>query len=270
MTSVNTTPVTSNVKPFEFNKMTFSDPSMRSYLEEFYESKYAPIREHIASMKEAEANGQGARTITAADGTIAHEISAAQYEAAIPSFDKWLELQQTFSAFDMAEQSAKMQEFAKNSLSTLETRLGVDQPSNVRVVFSDGNRILGYINNDGTVVSHNGADVLQDISQEANLKGLTGKAKIAYLKENGAAELSRQYPDIEITEYTEGNTPTRRAFAETWYPDHNVGDEYSNALEDARNFLAQQQATYQQQLKNLAEMRAFLIQRMENDTQEAA
>lgn len=170
----------------------------------------------------------------------------------------------------MAEQSNKMLEFAQNSLATLETRLGADQPSNVRTIFSDGNRILGYINNDGTAVSHNGAGVLQDISQEAPRKGLTGEAKIAYLKEHGAAELSRQYQDLKVTEYTKDNTPKRREFAETWYANHNIEDDYSKALEDAKDFLAQQQAFNQQQQKNLSEMRAFLIQRMEDDTQQAA
>jgi len=234
MTSVNAASTSSSPEPFAFNKEIFSDPSMRSYLEEYYDSKYAPFREHIAAMKEAEANGQAPKTITTPDGTIAKEFSADQYEAAIPSFDKWLELQEIFSAFDIAEQSSQMIKHAQSSLESLQKNFSPGQPSNVRTVFSDGDQILGYINNDGTVVSHNGAGILQELSQEAYRLNLSGEEKIAYLQEHGAAELSKRYPDLEVTKYTKDNSPTRSEFAQTWYPNHNESEAYTSALEDAK------------------------------------
>ena len=125
---------------FEFSEEMYSDPAMRPYLEQYYNKSYAPIRERIAAMRERD----DPATITTADGTVAQELSADQYEKMIPSFDKWLEVQQLVSAFDFEDQTAQMLEHAKQSVTTLENH-SPDTKSDVRVVFSNGDQILGYM-----------------------------------------------------------------------------------------------------------------------------
>lgn len=249
---------------FAFNKGVFSDPNMRSHLEKLYNAKYAPMRERIEGMKEAEANGQAANTVQTRDGKTATELSAAQYEAAIPSFDKWLDIQQnTISSFDFAKQSESGLKQARESLERIENALNPDQPSHVRTVFSDGHKILGYINDDGSLVTHEGGSTLQKIAEQADQLNLTGQAKIAYIQEHGAAKLSRNHSNVDVTHYNDENMPTKREFAQKWYPDHDVDAAYNNMLKEAKAFLEKQEAFYKQQMQNLYEMRVFLIQSME-------
>lgn len=99
---------------FTFNKSMFSNPGMRPYLQEYYENAYAPMRERIAAMKADEENGIPPKTVMLPDGQAATMLSADQMEAIIPSFDRWLEMQENFSAFDMAEQSTSWMKFVKS------------------------------------------------------------------------------------------------------------------------------------------------------------
>ncbi len=253
---------------FVFNKSIFSDSSMRSHMEALYNTKYAPMRERIEVMKTAEANGQAPNTIRTRDGRGASELSAAQYEAAIPSFDKWLDVQQNvISPFDFAKQSETGLKQAQENLERIETALDPDQPSHVRTVFSDGNQILAYINDDGSLVTHEGGSALQKIAEQADKLNLSGPAKIAYIQERGAAELSRRYSNLELTCYDHTDMPTKREFAQQWYPEHDVEASYNSMVEEAKVFLAQQKALYEQQMQNLNDMRAFLIQSMEEEAQ---
>lgn len=259
MTSISAT--SSAASSTTFGREIFSSPEMRPYLEDYYESIYAPMRERIAGMKEAEAKGQAPRTVSLPDGTTATELCAAQYEAVIPSFDKWLELQQNFSVFDQLEQSASWAEQARQAMDRVETSLDPDRPSGVRTVFSDGNRILGYINEDGgLVVADPASGALQDIAERANALNFTGEARIAYLRRHGAAELSRLHPNLTVTDYTAATMPTRREFARSWYPSHDVDAAYESALQDIRVSLEEREAWHRQQMQNLNAMRAFLIQ----------
>lgn len=252
---------------FSFNKSMFSDPSMRPHLKEYYEAVYEPMRERVAAMKEAEASGQAPNTVQTPDGRVGTELSAAQYESIIPSFDKWLDIQQNVvSSFDLEEQSTSGLERARESLERIENALNPDQPSNVRTVFSDGDQILAYINKDGSLVTHEGGHALQKVAEQADKLNLTGEAKIAYIQEHGAAELSRRYSNLDVTHYNNTNMPTKREFAQKWYPGHNVDAAYNSMLEEAKAFLEQRDAWHKQQMQNLSEMRAFLIQSME-DTQ---
>lgn len=259
MTSITGTP-----SSFVFNKSMFSDPSMRAHLKEYYEDAYEPIMERVAGMKEAEASGQALKTISLPDGRTATMFTAAQYEAMIPSFDQWLDIQQNVaSIFDFVQESKCSVQHAKDYFETVEKVLGADQPSDVRTVFSDGDQILGYINKDGSLVTHEGGNALQKIAKQAEKLNLTGEAKIAYLKEYGAAELSNRYANLHVTNYDDQNMLTRREFSEKWYPDHDVDLAYKTSMKEAKEFLEQQETWYKQQLENLDNFRSALLQIME-------
>ncbi|MEZ5919201.1 MAG: hypothetical protein R3D66_04640 [Alphaproteobacteria bacterium] len=249
---------------FAFNKNIFSDPNMRPHLETLYHSKYTPIRKRIEDMKEAEAKQKAPNIVRTRDEIVGTELSASQYESVIPSFDKWLDIQQNVvSPFDFAEQSQSRFKYAQQSLAEIKNTLDPDHPSDVKTVFSDGAQILGYINGDSTLVFHEKGNALQKIITQANQLNLTGETKIAYLREHGAAELSRHYSNLHVIDYSDENVPTKREFLQKWYPNHNIDASYDSMLKDAGAFLEQQEALYKQQIQNLYEMRAFLIQSME-------
>lgn len=237
---------------------------MRPHLKEYYEDAYEPLRERIAGMKEAEANGQAPKTITTKDGEVVTELSAAQYESAIPSFDKWLDMQQNFSVFDLAEQSNSVVNRVQDAYERVEQDLSPDQPSNVKTVFSDGNKILAYINQDGSLVTHEGGSALQKIAKQADKLNLTGAAKTAYLQKHGAAELSHRYANLQVITYDHENIPTRREFSETWYPHHDVDAAYENALKEFKDSLEQRQAWQTQQEQNLNNFRNALLKIIED------
>ena len=260
MTSISTSPISQTMS---FNKDMFSDSSMRPHLETYFEEAYAPVRERIADMKEAESSGPASKALATANGSSAVELSAAQYEAMIPIFDKWLEAQQTLSIFDMQDQITPGLEHAEQHLESIEADLNPDSPSNVRAVFSEGEKILAYITGEGALVTHEGGAALQKIAEQADKLKLTGEARIAYMKEQGEKELSGRHADLEVTSYSHSTTPTRREFAEKWYPEHDVDDAYETALKEARESLAQQQALHKQQTQNLDNMRMALLRIME-------
>ncbi|OSQ38365.1 hypothetical protein [Thalassospira mesophila] len=249
--------VAMTAKNFEFGEEIYSDPAMRPYLEQYYNKSYAPMRDRIAAMRE-----QPPATITTKDGTAAQELSPDQYEKMIPSFDKWLEMQQQLSAYDFNDQSAQMLEHAKQSVETLENR-APDSPSDIRVVFSNGNQILGYIDKNGGVASHSGASALHAVSNKANELGLTGQARADYILREGSKALSRQYPNLEVSQYTNQTAPTRREVSQTWYPGHDIDQDYATALSEARNHLSQQQATHDRVQSNMRDMESYLLGLME-------
>lgn len=247
----------------------YADPAMRPHLEKYYNKQYAPIHERIDQME-----GQEPRTIKLrnADGTTSEgtELSAAQYRSAIPSFDKWLEMQQNFSSFDMAAQSESHIKHARKMLQNLEQHTP-DTSSGVRTVFSDGNQIMAYINEDGGLVTHEGAHSLQRLKEQADRLNLTGEERISYLTEKGAEELSRRTENLQTTIYERGQSPTKREFSNTWYPHHNVDYSYDTALAEAQKHLETIESWHQQQMQNIYDMRAFLLQSMEEaQTQNAA
>ncbi len=267
MTTIAGTPPSLN-----FDKSMFSDPSMRSYLKEYYEDSYAAVRERVAKMKEAESNGQAPNTIKTRDGKIGTELSATQYESMIPSFDKWLEMQQNFSVFDAAEQNSSLDGNVQETMAQFEEALNPDLPSDVRTVFSNGDQILGYINKTGSVVTHEGGSALQKIAEQANKLNLVGEARIAYIEKMGQAELSKRYPDLQVEEYNSTNAPTRREFSEKWYPDHDVDKAYESALQEFKASLDEQQSWQEQQKNTLDQMHSALLKIMEEaqDLEQAA
>ena len=244
----------------QIDRGIFTDPKMRPRLKEFYESRYAPIRERIADMKEAEANGEAPQTISLPDGTTATAFTAAQYEAIVPTFDKWLEMQDNFSIFDMLDQSESNIDHARKALETFEAAFSPEQPSGIRTVFSEGDQLLGYIDKDGRLVTtQEGGSALQKIAERAGDLGLSGEEKIAYIRQHVAAELSARHPNLETTDYSDETMPTRGEFAETWYPERDVYASYQSAVEELRQNLVRHEEWHDRQMQTLNDMRAFLI-----------
>ncbi|WP_417843912.1 hypothetical protein [Thalassospira sp.] len=246
--------VATNAGDFEFSEEMYSDPAMRPYLEQYYNKSYAPMRDRIATMR-----AQEPATITTPDGTVAHELSPDQYEKMIPSFDKWLKMQQQLSAYDFQDQTEQMLKHAEQSVATLENR-NPDSPSDVRVVFSNGDQILGYMDKKGGVATHSGAGALQAVSNKANDLGLVGED---YIIREGSKALSAQYHGLHVNQYTDQTAPTRREFLQTWYPGHDIDQEYSTALSEARDNLTQQQALHDRLNANLRDMETYLLGLME-------
>lgn len=243
-----------------FGASIYSDPTMRPHLQKYYEAKYAPIHDRIDVM----ANEQP-QTIQFenANGEMvtAKELSADQYRNAIPDFDKWLEMQQEFSA-RMADFTASSIQNARDMLSHLQQN-HPDTSSGVNTVFASGDKIVGYLNEDGSLVTHEGGAVLQTISRRASDLGLTGDAKITYIQQHGAEELARRQSNLQVISYEGKNIPTKREFANTWYPHHDVDGNYQSSIKEATKQLQKAEELYQQQLKNRADMQAFLIRSME-------
>ncbi|MGE4312911.1 MAG: hypothetical protein AB7E85_01405 [Pseudobdellovibrionaceae bacterium] len=249
---------------FNFNKSMFSDPTMQPHLEKYYNEKYDALRETLAERQKAEENGEFPTSIQTKDGKTLTVISASKMAEAIPTFDKWLDIQQNvISPFDFAKQTESMLEHARENVARIENDLNPDQPSGVRTVFSDGNKILGYINKDGGLVTHQGGGILQKIAEEANALNLTGERRIAYIREHGTEALSRRNGNLQVTNYTYDNMPTYREFAESWYPYHDVDAAYQSQLQEARASLEQHEAMYRQQMENLNNFRTALMDIME-------
>ncbi|MEC7029636.1 MAG: hypothetical protein VXW91_08145 [Pseudomonadota bacterium] len=243
-----------------FGASMYSDPTMRPHLQKYYEAKYAPIHDRLDAMADQEP-----QTIQFenADGELVtgKELSAEQYRKAIPDFDKWLETQQEFST-RMADFTASSIQNARDMLSHLQEN-HPDTSSGVNTVFASGDMILGYLTEDGSLVTHEGGAVLQTISRRASDLGLTGEAKIAYIQKHGAEELARRHGNLQVTSYEGHNIPTKREFANTWYPHHDVDGNYQSSIKEATKQLEKAEELYQQQLKNRADMQAFLIRSME-------
>lgn len=243
-----------------FGASMYSDPTMRPHLQKYYEAKYAPIHDRIDAMANEEP-----QTIQFenADGEMvtAKELSPEQYRKAVPDFDKWLEMQQEFSS--------RMADFTKNNVENARDMLAhlqenhPDTSSGVNTVFSNGDQILGYLTEEGGLVTHEGGAALQTISRRASDLGLTGEAKIAYITQHGTAELSRRYGNLQVTSYEGQSIPSKREFANTWYPHHDVDGNYQSSIKEATSQLEKAEELYQKQLKNRADMQAFLIRSME-------
>ncbi|NMM46624.1 hypothetical protein HH303_19190 [Rhodospirillaceae bacterium KN72] len=246
-----------------FNAEMFSDPTMRPHLKALYDEKYSAIYDRIDAMEEKGAAGQQTISVRGPNGETveAKEISAAQYRAAIPSFDDWLDFQSTFTQ-RMTEMTENSVESARKMVEHLKQD-GPDTSSGVRTVFSSGDRILGYINEDGSVVSHSGGSALQDLARQANTLNLTGEDKIAYIRDHATAALSGRFGALKVTDYTEDTMPMKREFAAAWYPGHSAVNDHASNLAAARDHLARMEDLYQNHQKNLSEMKAFLLQHIQ-------
>ncbi|MDF1749436.1 MAG: hypothetical protein P1V34_11245 [Alphaproteobacteria bacterium] len=244
----------------DFSANMYSDPAMRPHLKKLYDSQYAAFYERIDAMPKTPSTV----SMKMPDGQAveAHEISAEQYRAAVPSFDKWLELQSRMLNDGNLPGSMQSIETARQHLQILEQN-SPNSSSGVQTVFSNGNKILGYINVDGSLATHSGGSVLQDIARKADEMGLTGEAKITYLQEQGKKALSEQYSNLRVTQYDASNRPNKTEFARSWYGDHDVNESYQSALANAIAHLAEMETLHQQQMDRRNEMQAFLLQSMQ-------
>jgi hypothetical protein len=250
------------LRNISFDKGIFSNAEMRGPLEKYYASEYAPLHDRIAAMKESASNQATQPVYRTQDGQTGVEFSAAQYEAIIPSFDQWLEIQQNSSLFDTL--NADSPQNVESALNAMAKAWSPDGPSDVLAVFSQGNHVLGYVNQEGGVTTHTGGGILQKIAEKADDLNLVGQAKIAYIKQYGGQELSRIYKNLNVTEYNEGNMPTRRDFMQKWYPDVDVDQMYQTALQEVRLNLEEKFRNHQQKIQTLSKMHHFLIQSMED------
>ncbi|MFC4236710.1 hypothetical protein ACFOY8_16010 [Thalassospira xianhensis] len=241
-----------------FSEEMYSDPEMRPYLEQYYEKAYAPMRERIAAMRE---DGYTPKTIQTEDGGVAQEISADQYEAMIPDFDKWLEGQKTIIP-GLHDSVDIFREGAQRHVDYLEKH-HPDSQSDVRAVFSNGDQILGYLYENGGMVTHDRGSHLRTYSDQADKLGLRGQARVDYI----ADAVSRDYSSIDVSRYDDQNAPTRREFSERWYPDHDVDQGYQANLQEARSQLAAAEERYRQQQSNITEMHGYLLGLMEQEQQ---
>jgi hypothetical protein len=248
-----TSPSSNTTHP-SFSEEMYSDPEMRPYLKQYYEKSYAPMRERIAAMRE---DGYTPRTIQNEDGSIATEISADQYEAAIPTFEKWLEGQQTIIP-RLRESVETALEHAQRSVENTKAN-HPDTQSDVRTVFSNGDQILGYVYKNGGLVTHDAGSYMRRFNDQADLLGLSGQARVDYITD----AVSRHYPNVDVHRYNNQNAPTRREFSERWYPDHNVEQAYQSRLAEAQSNLARQEELYRRQQNNINEMQSYLLGLME-------
>ncbi|MBO6577864.1 MAG: hypothetical protein JJ871_12395 [Thalassospira sp.] len=237
-----------------FTQEMYSDPEMRPYLRAYYEKAYAPIRERIAAMRE---EGYEPVTFEGSNEAAATEISADQYEAMIPDFDSWLDSQKTIVP-KLRSSQEQMLEHARERVRRAE-QTSPDDQSDVRAIFSVRDQILGYMDKYGGMASHNIGGYLRTFDIQANELGLTGQARIDYVTD----AISRRYPDVEITTYSNQNAPTERQFKQRWYPHHDVDQAYQTELNEAREALARAEEIYRKQQSNIREMQSFLLGLME-------
>ena len=246
----------------DFSAKMYSDPTMRPHLKKLYDSQYAAFYERIDAMPETPTTV----SMTMPDGQSVefHELSAEQYRAAVPSFDKWLELQSRIMS-DTGDIPGSLQsvERARQHVQNLEQN-DPGSPSGVRTVFATGSEILGYINMDGSVATHAGGSVLQDIAKKADAMGLSGEAKIAYLQDEGKKALSARYGNLQVSNYNTSNMLNKTEFANRWYPHHDTYESYQSALASARAHLEETEQLYQQQMERRNAMQAFLLQSIED------
>lgn len=241
----------------------FTDPAMRPRLKALYDKQYEAVHARIDAM-EARGGEPRALTMRASDGRMieGRTMSAAQYRAAIPDFDSWLDLQARVSPMALSEMTGGMVERAEDRVAHLMAN-GPDAPSGVQSVFSSGDRVLGYVREDGTLVTHDGGGPLRRVAREADERGLTGGARADFILERGARDLARYHGGLSVTTYDAATMPSRREFAETWYPGHDIDTPHAEALLTAKQDLESARARHRAQQERVAEMRDFLLGRME-------
>lgn len=236
----------------------YSDPSMRPYLQQLYDRKYADIRVRLGENSDEEKIIQFR---TALDDKI-HEGRVLSLAKCIPSFDKWLEMNQLQSVFDRTERDKIAFEDAEKMLDEAEHN-GPDTPSDARIVFSDGSKILGYINKDGLLATEAGGHALINLRQQASDLNLSGASEISYMRVQGEKLLSRQYPNLKVTDYRSTAIPTKREFMKAWYPHEDVDATYRLVLESAKDHLADMKGWYQQDSKHINDIITYLHQVMD-------
>lgn len=230
-----------------FGLSTLTNPAYRDGLEDYYSKMKADA---VEAWKERPALPDEI-SITTPDGEVmtgkAIHVTAEQMEKAFVSFDDWLG-----TMIDMANSRANTLAMAEKQMSRLEAS-NPDNSSSARATFSVGDTLLAYVNADGTLVTSNGAqEFLGDVEAEAS--GLEGDARIAFLTNRIEAILSELFPELSVETYDEASSPSLRAFADRWYPNHDADALYNDAMTEAQarlDELRQQQAQWQNRLYDI-------------------
>lgn len=233
---------------------TFTDPAMRPQLEAYYDNKKAELLEAL------KARGPMPEEVkfTTSDGEThiakALNISPEKMVNSLVSFDKWLEFQA--SSERLPQQSL---DIAQKRLDNL-TENGPDTSSHVRTTFSDKGVMLAYINDDGTFVTSNAAAPrLQALAKKADDMGLSGQSRLDYLNRAFKDALAEDHKGLQVANYTSATAPTKREFAQAWYPNYDADRQYQDTLADAKASLDDAKAWHQQWQNNMNDIRNFLL-----------
>jgi len=229
---------------------------MRPQLEQYYEHQKAEAR----AMLEARDNA-GYRDVemTLPNGQTATFTPLRLTADALVSFDEWMNFQQTIHA-----SSERHLEMAQKNLDRLAAH-DPDSSANVRAVVTSGDKILGYVNTDGTMVTHSNGDFLQVIANKANDLGLEGQKRIDHLLREISRSLSQTRGDFDLIEYDADNSPTKREFAAAWYADFDVDQHYLDAMAEARASYSSALEWSSQRQANLDKIQAFFLTMQEAD-----
>lgn len=242
----------------QFDASTFSDPAMRSYLQQYYDTKKAAL---IDSLQGRDSEPKEV-TFKLPDGTegkgTAIPMTAEFVEKALVSFDKWLELQaDTFDSFgpdDLAEAERHMAMVKANN---------PDSSSDVRSTFSRDGTLLAYVTQGGGLATSNGAGWLQSIARQADELGLQGEQRVDYLNREIEKALSAKFTGVDVTTYDSGSSPTKREFAAAWQPGFDVDSHYADALAEAQSHLDNAQSWHNNWARNMNDIRSFLLSAQE-------
>lgn len=237
---------------------TFTDPTMRPKLQAFYENKKAAAIEQIRARENEPLHEGKIKMPDGSEQTLTPiRFTAEMAEKMFASFDQWADFQA--KSFDNGGFGPKRLEMAQKQLDSLQEN-HPDTKSNVRTTFSNDGALLAYINADGSVVTHGGSQKLIDpILDKANALGLSGQSRVNYLQTEIEKAMAGKYPKLDVTHYSDKDMPTKREFADMWYPDHDVDQHYNSALREARAAMESARAWHDQWQKNMNEMRDFLL-----------
>jgi hypothetical protein len=240
----------------QLNASIFSNPAMRPQLEQYYEHQKAEAR---AIFEARDREGYQDIELSLPDGQTATFTPLRLTADALVSFDEWMNIQQTIHA-----SSERHLEMAQKNLERLAAH-DPDTSSNVRTVVTSGDNILGYVNADGTMVTHSNGECLQVIANKANDLGLQGQKRIDYMTREINRSLSQMKGDFNIIQYDESNSPTKREFAAAWYPNFDVDQHYLDAMAEARASYNSALEWSSQRQANLDKMQAFFLTMQEAD-----
>lgn len=249
----------------QISASTFSDPAMRDRLQQYYDKRKAELHESL----KARDNSKVPDTISyrGADGTTKtatyKPVSADKMMGALVSFDKWLEFQA--ESFENPIMGPDGLARAQEQLDRLETN-SPESSSEVRSTFANDGALLAYINADGTAVLSQAAHgKLQPVLDKADRLNLTGQQRIDYLNQQFGAVLSEAYPELETARYDASTAPSKREFAQMWYPSHDVDQHYDEAMAAAREHYDRMNGLHQQWQDRMNEIGSFLLGLQESE-----
>jgi hypothetical protein len=243
----------------QISASTFSDPAMRAQLQQYYEDKKAALYESLNARSSQQVPDEV--TLKTRDGKEITgqiiSISAEKMIDSLVSFDKWLEMNARM--FDNPVMGPKAMERAQEQLSQLEAN-NPDTSSGVRSSFASEGQLLASINEDGTIrLSQAVHGLLQPVLDKANRQGLGGEQRKAYLNEEFGKVLSGKYPELQTARYDANTSPSKRAFAQMWYPNHNVDQHYQDVMVAARAHYDSTSKWHQQWQANMNEISTYLL-----------